>query len=224
MLTARDRAMLAEIAEGRFYVREQLQALFFQGVKSPVKAQERLRKLFEAKEVKRKKIGSQGGYIYYMDNWSDKWRHWVTLNWAKVCLVQQAKSWQKVSVFKREYVYNDIRSDAFVVISNTVTKRQDRFFVEIDLHKNTFIDKYAKVAESLEFALERPWWYRDEFPGVLVVTTRPGRVQEVVDDSKVRYSVVTLDDIRRDIYGVTRFSRATGSSKSLRVGGAAKYV
>ena len=202
--TPRDNALLQEVATGRFYLREQLQGLFFRNLRGPQKAQERLRKLYGAKQLKRRRVGSQGGYIYYLDRWSEKYAHWLALNWVYVSLVQQAKSWQKVNVFTREYVFNDLRADALAAIDNTVQKKRQVFFIEADQGTNPFTDKYRKVAERLEFALNPPWWYSGAFPPVLVVTGRPQRVQEAVEGSPVRYCIVTLDNIKQDIFKCLR--------------------
>jgi hypothetical protein len=202
--TPRDNALLQEIAAGRFYLREQLQVLFFPNLNGPQKAQERLRKLYKAKHLKRRRVGSQGGYIYYLDRWSEKYAHWLALNWVYVSLVQQIKSWQKVSVFAREYVYQDLRADALACVDNTVQKNRQVFFVEVDQGTNPFVDKYRKIAERLEFELNPPWWYKDTFPPVLVATYRLQRVREIVHDSPVVYCIATLDDVRQDIFKCLR--------------------
>jgi hypothetical protein len=198
--THRDALVLEEINEGRFWLREQLQELYFGRTQGPQKAQERLRKLHAGKLIKRKRVGSQGGYIYYTEKWSEKYNHWLVINWVKVALVSQCKSWQKVAVFKREYVYGDLRADAFICVDNTATKKRTVYFLEADNATHPFVDKYIKVAERLELSLDPPWWYQSGFPKVLVVTTRPDRVKEVVAGSPVRYCVATLDEIRKDIY------------------------
>jgi hypothetical protein len=199
--THRDKVVLSEIEEGRFWLREQIQELYFKATQGPQKAQERLRKMHRDKMVKRRRVGSQGGYIYYTDKWSEKYAHWLAVNWVKVAFVSQAKSWQKVAVFNREYVYGDLRADALIAVDNTATKKRTVYFLEADNATNPFTDKYAKLAEKLELSLDPPWWYTDGFPRVLVVTPRVDRVKEVVKDSPVRYCVATLEEIRKDVWG-----------------------
>lgn len=198
--TARDKALLAEVAEGKYYLREQLQELFFRGIQGPQKAQERLRKLYHSKELKRRRVGSQGGYVYYTEKWSEKYAHWLMLNWVKVAFVSQAKSWQKVSVFSREYPIEDIRADALTCVDNMVTKKRDTYFVEADNGTNPFVDKYTKLYEKISLSLDPPWWAVDKFPKVLVVTNRPEKVRAVVEGSQVRYCVCTLDEVKGDVY------------------------
>jgi len=198
--THRDRDVLEEIAEGRYWLREQLQELYFRSTQGPQKAQERLRKLHKDKLVKRRRVGSQGGYVYYAEKWSEKYNHWLLINWVKVAFVGQAKSWQKVNVFKREYVYGDLRADALIAVDNTATKKRTVYFLEADNGTNAFTDKYSKLAEKLELSLEPPWWWDGQMPKVLVVTTRPDKVREVVKGSPVRYCVATLEEIRRDVW------------------------
>ncbi|OPX90276.1 MAG: hypothetical protein A4E53_01162 [Pelotomaculum sp. PtaB.Bin104] len=203
-ITPRDAALLAEVAEGRFYLREQLQGLFFNKLQGPQKAQERLRKLCLAKQLRRRRIGSQGGYVYYSNPWSEKYNHWLVLNWVYVALTTQAKSWQKVSVFKREYVFGNLRADALACVDNIVKKERQIFFIEADNATHPFVDKYRKVAESLEFSLNHPWWYAGGFPRVLVVTNRLSKIGESVLGSPVKYCLTTLDDVRQDVYACLR--------------------
>jgi hypothetical protein len=198
--THRDSLVLEEINEGRFWLREQLQELYFGRTQGPQKAQERLRKLHADKLVKRKRVGSQGGYIYYADKWSEKYNHWLVINWVKVAMVNQCKSWHKLAVFKREYVYQDLRADALIAVDNTATHKRTVYFLEADNATHLFVDKYAKLVDKLELSLNPPWWYNDGFPRVLVVTTRADRVREVVAGSPVKYCIATLEDIRKGVF------------------------
>lgn len=198
--THRDALVLEEINEGRFWLREQLQGLFFARTQGPQKTQERLRKLHAGKLIKRKRVGSQGGYIYYTEKWSEKYNHWLVVNWVKVALVSQCKSWQKVAVFRREYVYQDLRVDALICVDNTATKKRSSYFLEADNATHPFVDKYAKIVDKLELSLDPPWWWDGGFPKVLVVTTRPDRVREVVAGSPVRYCVATLEEVKGDVW------------------------
>jgi hypothetical protein len=201
-ITTRDYAILRELEEGRFLTREQVQMLFFGTTQGPQKAQERLRKLLQVKKVKRKRIGSTGQYVYYLvdDRWSEKWNHWISLNWVKACLVAQAKSWHKISVFKREYVLGDLRTDAIVAIDNTVKKERRILFVESDNGHNQFRDKYKASYENTAYSIDPPWWAKNGYPSILVVTNRPERVKDVVESSPVTYHVATVEEIKEDIF------------------------
>ena len=202
-MTRRDAAVVAALADARYLTREQVQALLFPGMTAATKCQERLRKLTERKQVKRKRTAE--GFVYYGEKWSEKWRHWVAVNWVYVSLVTQAKSWQKVSVFTREYAYADLRADALVCIDNVVQKKRQIFFLEADNATNPFGEKYGPVFDKLELALEPPWWYRDgAFPPVLVVTPRPDKVRQVVEGSQVKYHIATLEEVRRDVFSCVR--------------------
>jgi hypothetical protein len=196
----RDRLIEKEIAAARFVTSEQVWRLLLPGTKGSQKTNQRLRVLQKAKLIKKRRLGDTGMYVYYSGKWSQNWRHWVLLNQVRVELVTQAKSWQKVRVFNREYAYDDLRADALVCIDNTVKKERQIFFVEVDNGTNPFADKYSKVAAKLELSLDPPWWYRDTFPRVLVVTSRPEKVCAVVEGSTVEYRVVTIEEARRDIY------------------------
>ena len=198
--THRDALVLEEITEGHYWLREQLQELYFRQTQGPQKAQERLRKLHARKLVKRKRVGSQGGYVYYADKWSEKYNHWLVVNWVKVALVSQCKSWQKVAVFKREYVYGDLRADALICVDNTAVHKRATYFLEADNATHPFVDKYAKIIDKLELSLDPPWWWDGQLPKVLVVTTRPDRVREVVADSPARYCVATLEQVKGDVW------------------------
>lgn len=201
-ITTRDYTILRELEEGRFLTREQVQMLFFSTTQGPQKAQERLRKLVKEKKVRRKRVGATGQYVYYLpdDRWSEKWGHWISLNWVKACFVAQAKSWHKISVFKREYVFDNLRADALVAIDNTVKKERKVIFVESDNGHNKFTDKYKSSYENTAYSIDPPWWAKNSYPSVLVVTNNPDKVIEAVDHSPVNYHVATIDEIKDDIF------------------------
>ena len=199
-MTKRDRLIEKEIEVAHFVTSEQIHRLLLPGTKGPQKTNQRLRVLQKEKLIKKRRIGDTGMYVYYSGKWSKNWYHWILLNQVRVELVTQAKSWQKVAVFSREYAYDDLRADALVAVDNSVTKKRDVFFVEVDNDTGPFIDKYSKVAAKLELSLDPPWWYRDKPPRVLVVTTRPDRIRAIAEDSPVEYRVATIEDIRRDVY------------------------
>lgn len=203
--TRRDLAVVEAVAEGRYLSREQIQELFFRGMSAPTKCQERLRKLTRAKQLKRKRLAD--GFVYYYDKWSEKAGHWIAMNWVYTAMVTQAKSWHKISVFRREYVYGDLRADALIAIDNTVKCSRQVYFLEVDNGTNPFTEKYGALAESLHYALEQPWWMQGGFPPVLVVTTRPEKVREIVASSAVRYQVVTMEQVRKDVFACLNGAR-----------------
>jgi len=115
-------------------------------------------------------------------------------------LVRQAKGWQKVAVFSREYVFGDLRADALVAVDNAVTKKRTVFFVEVDNGTNPFVDKHKPLAEKMALSLDPPWWATPLFPRVLVATSRPDKVRSICEGSPVRYCVATLEEVRKDVY------------------------
>lgn len=214
-MTRRDEQIYEDIAAARFVTSEQIHRLLLPGTKGPQKTNQRLRVLQKAKMIKKKRMGDTGMYVYYSGKWSQNWRHWVLLNQVRVELITQAKSWQKVSVFSREYVYDDLRADALVAVDNSVQKSRQVFFVEVDNGTNPFTDKYGKVAAKLELSLEPPWWYRDVFPRVLVVTSRTEKVCAVVEGSTVRYCVATIEEVRKDVYRCLSADSSAGKSPAV---------
>jgi hypothetical protein len=199
-MTKRDEIILEEVAAGRFVTSEQIHRLILPHTKGPQKTNQRLRELQKAKLIKKRRIGDTGLYVYYACRWSEKWAHWVTLNQVRVELIRQAKSWQRVAVFNREYPVDNLRADALVCVDNSVTKKRTTFFVEVDNATNPFTDKYMSTLNKTELSLEPPWWAIERFPRVLVVTTRPDKVRAVVDGSPVKYCVVTIEEVRKDVF------------------------
>jgi len=199
-MTKRDEMIYEEVAAARFVTSEQIWRLLLPHTKGIQKTNQRLRELQRAKLIKKRRMGDTGQVVYYSGRWSEKWAHWVALNQVRVELVRQAKSWQTVAVFSREYPVLDIRADALVAVDNSVTKKRQVFFVEVDNGTNPFCDKYKSVFEKLELSLDPPWWANNGFPRVLVVTSRVEKVRSICEGSPVRYCVATIEQVKGDVY------------------------
>lgn len=214
----RDRQIEKLIGELGFLCREQIQALLF---KDAQKASARLKKLFDRKRLKRKRLDIEESYIYYSPgkNWTNKSKHTMLTNWLYVALETQKKQWQKIHVFQHEYICRDaageviLRADALVVIENTATKTLTPILVELDrAESNNGWDKTAKYTEYFragQWAQE--WWSKQNsegvhrFPRVLVVTDRRDRLEKKIageNPEGIRFVVATLDEVRRDVFGV----------------------
>ncbi|MFA4834886.1 MAG: hypothetical protein WC749_02275 [Dehalococcoidia bacterium] len=200
----RDELIFNEVAAARFVTSEQIHRLILPHTKGPQKTNQRLRELQKAKLIKKRRLGDTGLYVYYSGKWSEKWWHWVTLNQVRVELVRQAKGWQKVAVFSREYVFGDLRTDALVAVDNAVIKKRTVFFVEVDNGTNPFVDKYMIMLNKTELSLDPPWWAIERFPRVLVITNRAEKARAIVEGSPVEYRIATLDEVREDVYKCLR--------------------
>jgi hypothetical protein len=212
----RDKKIVQLISESGPYTRDQIHALFFADHKTPAKAVQRLTKLYKDKKLKRARTGLDEQYAYFTGRRNQKMEHAVLVNWVYVSLVTQRKSWFKIQAFVREYFQewgekNRLVSDALLVLKNTAKEVLQPYFVEVDrADSNNQFDK-VKLYSSyfLSKAWTQQWWAKKNeegkyrFPKVVVLTDRPEVVSETIkkcNKEKLRFKVVTLEQVRKDIY------------------------
>lgn len=98
-----------------------------------------------------------------------------------------------------------------MVLKNTVKKRLHPVFIEVD--RGASNNKFDKVAKYTVYYQSKAWvnkWWAQpspdgvyQFPRVLVVTDRQEQINKILKEenmAKIRFTVVTLEDIQRDVY------------------------
>ena len=214
---SRDAAILRAVEQCKYLSRDQVQALVFDHSYRQ-KCCDRLLRLYKSKRLKRKRVDVAESFVYFLpgEKWNQKAEHYLSLNWVYVATVKQIKSWFKLQAFVREYYCkiddnNHLVADALAVLANKTTRELKPVFIELDRgQSNNDFDKVKKYTALYESkAWVKQWWAKPDqegryrFPKVLVVTDRPGKVQEAIDRDNaagIRFSVVTLEDIMRDLY------------------------
>ena len=213
----RDAAILRAVEQCKFISRDQVQALVF-GHNYRQKCCDRLLRLYKSKRLKRKRVDVAESFVYFLpgEKWNQKAEHYLAVNWVYIALVKQIKSWFKLQAFVREYFCriddnNHLVADSLAVLANKTTKALKPVFVELDRgQSNNEFDKVQKYGALYKSKAWVPsWWAKPDadgryrFPRVLVVTDRPVNVQEAIgrdNAAGIRFSVVSLEDVRRDIY------------------------
>lgn len=216
---SRDAAILRAVEQCKYLSRDQVQALVF-GHSYRQKCCDRLLRLYKSKRLKRKRVDAAQPYVYFLpqERWNQKAEHYLAVNWVYIALTRQIKSWFKLQAFVREYFCriddnNHLVADALVVLNNIRKKELKPVFIEVDRGSNNEFDKVRKYGALYESkAWVKQWWARPEaeghyrFPKVLVVTDRPGKVQEAIDRgnmAKVRFKVATMEEVLKDVYLLT---------------------
>lgn len=168
------------------------------------KAQERLKRLVDTRQLQRGRVAVHMPYVYYLDKLADE--HRVGVNWVLVWFRAKLRSWEKIA-WEYEPDYGFMRPDLLVVIENTVTKRSRGIYVELDRSNN----KWDKTPKYNKLYLEEPykeqWWVKKvaEFPSILAVSTSPARVRMIreqiakEDACDLRFEVKLLEVLRREV-------------------------
>lgn len=201
----RDREILSTVEKLKALTTNQVAALIFRNMATGQrKAQERLLRLYQTKQVKRCRYLLNEPYCYYVGRKHGRLEHLIELNWVYVWMVRNLKSWERLERFQHEYPLQELQPDALAVIKNTVTGRLKFTFVELDRSDNDFdkVTKYNRFYESGSYTAH--WWAElaDRFPAVLVITTtasRKVRIQERINQENVNgleFKVMLLSEIK----------------------------
>lgn len=201
----RDREIIHAIEECGVLNTEQVTTLFFSKIQyGQRKAQERLLKLFKRGKLQR--CTSEGPYCYYLEK-PGQLQHRVELNWVRIWLEKECRSWEKIHAWKYELDYGVLRADAFVAVKNCVTKKFRFMFIEMDRATNKFdkVKKYNRLYDTGRYLGD--WWVgqTNRFPPILVVTTSRGRAKKIMqlaeeqNTANLEFRVRLLDDIREEV-------------------------
>lgn len=200
----RDNEILHNIEAFKCLCTDQVGIRLFRGQKAGLrKAQERLLKLHQRGYIERTRV--EGQYAYYQGERPGMLLHLLSLNWVRMWIEANLKSWETIHAFNYEPDYSFVRPDAFVSIKNTVNNKHRFAFVEMDRSTNPFdkIPKYCRLFEQIG----KYWWtkYTDRFPPVLVVTTTLNRAKQIdsfiqrENKAGLEFQVHLLDKIKGDL-------------------------
>lgn len=200
----RDRQIVRIIEECKALDTDQIWALFFSDIRyGRRKAQERLLKLYKRGRLRRCRQG-EGPYIYYVDEKPKQLEHLLGVNWARVWIQIQLKTWERLHSWTYEPKMGRIRPDSLAAVKNVVTGSFRFAFIELDRSNNDFdkVPKYCKFFENGEY--QGRWWvkFTDRFPPIIVVTNRVQAVRNrIVEENSagLEWRVLTLDQIKMEV-------------------------
>lgn len=195
----RDRMIVSTIELFRFVTANHIYRMFFANQKyGEIKARARLRALTKQGRINMNKINKVN--VYYTEQWSKNFAHWLMIAEAYIKLKEQQKSWEELKVYT-EFQLCNLRSDLFLLISNKVTHKWTTVAIEVDRGTNEFtkVDDYNRLFESDEWVNQ--WWAKQgdtaRFPKIIVFTTRPDTVQKMIEKenrNNLRWEVWRCED------------------------------
>ncbi|MBP2643447.1 MAG: hypothetical protein H6Q67_1334 [Firmicutes bacterium] len=187
----RDRLIQEVLAEWGVLDIYQLAQMFFPSMKM---AQKRMQRLAELKKVKKSRDSIGEPYIYYAEKKPGQIEHRLGVNWVRVWLLANLRSWEKAYSFHYEVNYGALRPDGLMGIYNTVTNKHRFVFIEYDRGFNKFdkVEKYEKWFNIDGYVGQ--WWtkYTERFPPILVVSEKPPKV-----NSKLEFQIKAMEEIKK---------------------------
>jgi hypothetical protein len=200
----RDNAIIKQLEEWQVLDTDQIQHLYFPSLRM---AQKRLQRLVELKKLHRARDYSGQAYYYYLEAKPGQACHRVGLNWVRLWLERELKSWEQLSTWQYEPNHKTVRPDGFMAVKNTVTGKLRFAFIERECDTNPF--KKVKLYNDL-YASEGyagAWWAdkADRFPPVIVVVeseTRLAKVRGLIEkDNKhgLEFKAYLLDYLISDL-------------------------
>ena len=201
----RDKAILRSIERMGALTTKQIAALHFDIESGYDKANQRLKKLYDDKQIKRCKTNNS--YCYYQGQRSGRLEHLLSLNWVLIHTLKQLRSWQTLYRWEYEKDYKFLRADAFLGLSNSFSKTVNYSFIELDRSNNTFdkIEKYNRLFESNVWESENWVKTADKFPEILCVCEDRSRCRLILDliekenENDLVFKVYYLDDLIREV-------------------------
>ena len=189
----RDKLIQETLAEWGCLDIFQLTKLFFPSLKM---AQKRMQRLSESGKVLRCRENLGQPYCYYSSKKPLQQEHRLGMNWIRLWLLLQLRSWEKIYSFNYEINYSVLRPDGLIGIYNTVTNKYRFVFIEYDRGFNKFdkVTKYENWYDSDGYANQ--WWvkYVMRFPKVLVVSEKTPKVK-----SKLEFEIVSYEKIMEEV-------------------------
>lgn len=204
---SRDKQIVERVERCRALDANQIGALFFGNIKTGKrKAQERLQKLADGKQLKRTRYAINEPYVYFQNKLSGRLEHLLALNWVYVWLNATLPSWESLRKWEYEQDYEVLQADGFAAVLNTVQKRYRFMFVEIDCSDNAWdkVAKYNQLYRSGRYGGR--WWveHTERFPTILCVTTSEARLKTIRESiakentHNLKFDVRLLDDLKRE--------------------------
>lgn len=209
---SRDKRILQEIEERGSLTTEQIAVSMFNGSQALRKCQQRMKKLTDAKRVKRTKVNATGSYVYYVDKKSGRLEHLISTNWVYIWLKIKLSKWESMWYWQYEMVYPNLRCDGFSGIKNSFTNRIRFYFVELDRSNNAWDKtvKYNTLYESEGYAGSFWVQHAKVFPTVLCVTESENRkvlIEKSVKEENINnlnFKVMLLDDLIQEVMDAWR--------------------
>lgn len=173
ILQERDEKILEFIKKFKVVTTSQIEKEFFSKHKQSARlARRRLKKLYDAKLIKRERSHINYEYVYYFEK-PKQIRHQILV----VDFYQAVKQYGRIIEFTPEKSMANIRSDAICKIARN--NQLHLFCVEVELSNNGFNqDKYEDFYISREY---KKWF--QVFPKVVVVSDKKVNIHP----SKIRY-------------------------------------
>lgn len=197
----RDSLILETIEQWKVLDTEQIRLMFFRGSsQSHHLAQRRLLTLCKRLRLKRDRDSMDRPYYYYTQRQGQA-SHRLGVNWVRLWLMRNLKSWEVLHSFEYEVDYGTLRCDGFAAIKNKVTGKMTFCFIEFD---NSLTNPFDKIEKYNKIFERQPsmWWTEltERFPAVIVVTT--GRQKSIMakiqkeNTNGLEFRVHDLDEIR----------------------------
>ena len=198
----RDKAIIAAVEKHKVLTTEQIECLLFSDIAYGKRmAQRRMKRLTEAKRIRRTRVEFDQPYHYFLEK-PGQIEHTVWVNWAYIWIRKNLKKWEELQSFQTEADFGVLRADAVAGVKNTVTGELKIYFVEVDLGHNAFdkVKKYNRLYEEDRYLTA--WWVPlvNRFPAILVFTTRQGAVGEEIGKqiTDLEFRVYSLDSVRKE--------------------------
>jgi len=186
---------------------DQIQHLLFKD-NVPHTARRRLKKLADAKKVKRDRFSINEPYFYYLDKRPGQIEHVLGVSWVYVWIMSTLSSMEKIHCFDREIKdYKIIRPDTFVGIKNLWKDSLSFYFVELDIDNSGHdfgikAGRYNDLYKSEGYLSQ--WWVHlaKRFPPIIVVTT--GKIKTIqekiakVNIHNLEFRVYSLNQVKEE--------------------------
>jgi hypothetical protein len=142
--------------------------------------------------------------FYYYTQKQGQAQHRLGVNWARLWIMSQLKSWESMQSFAYEVDYGILRCDGFAAIRNRVAGKMSFYFVEYD---HTISNPFDKVVRYNQLFERQPsaWWtdLTDRFPAIVVVTHRVQAISKKIEQENVNgleFRVIDYDKMRSEIW------------------------
>lgn len=189
----RDNKILDLIEEWRVLDTNQIRVLVFPDTQYGLrKCQNRLQTLRRKGNIICRQISKDKPYVYSTEP-REQLEHMVNINYCRLWIMQNLKSWESLWCWKYEQDFEILRADALFGIKNQGTGQIRFWFLEVERSHNRMIkgELYNKLFES-----RQPIWtaeYDNRFPGVLLV--KDGKM-EVRNKNGLEIRTVTMEEVR----------------------------
>ena len=203
----RDNSILETLEQWKVLDTEQIRLLLFHELAQGRRiAQNRLLRLHQRRRLNRGRDSFDQPYYYYMGKAEGQVTHRLGVNWVRLWLTRNLKTWESLDRFDYEQDYGVLRADGFVATKNKFTGKMAFAFVEFDSH--TSGNPFDKVSKYNKLYDKQPttWWANltTRFPPIIVVTTSPVReasIRERISKENpigLEFRVYCLDRIKKE--------------------------